>query len=83
MWRSPHNYQLSLGIDFDNEVDSDNNDCSANDLSDMSDVLLNCTISHDEILRIHAVKKLKNNKAPVMMKCPRNIYLQQFLSFYR
>ena len=48
------------GNDFDNEVDSDNNDCTANDSSYMSDV--NCTISDDEIL--HAVKKLKNNKAP-------------------
>ena len=50
------------GNDFDNEVDSGNNDCTAYDLSDMSDILLNCTISDDEIL--HAVKKLKNNKAP-------------------
>ena len=53
---------LFLFLDFDNEVVSDNNDSTANDSSDMSDVLLNCTISDDEIQ--HAVKKLKNNKAP-------------------
>ena len=50
------------GNDFDNEVDNDNKDCTANDLFYMSDVLFNCTISEDEIL--HEVKKLKNNKAP-------------------
>ena len=41
---------MTCGNDFVDEVDSVNNDCIANDESDMSDVLLNCTISDDEIL---------------------------------